>query len=165
MRFSSIDLLPSLTKGNRRRRGEYVSHEEVRTIWLGIAWHKAVCKGGKILGIGQAKAPHSDRRAFYFMRSCVPALPTIAIFPTHVIKFLFPFPTSQLGNTDFQQKRGQNLVDMGSILFAIQIYDIFRRNPNPGNYSGQYSPPPAHAQLLPSILTRVQKCEIKMLWV
>ena len=29
------------------------------------------------------------------------------------------------------QKRGQNLADAGSILFAIQIYDIFRRNPNP----------------------------------
>ena len=43
---------------------------------------------------------------------------------------------------------------------GARIDDIGTRK---GNYSGQYYPPLAHAQLLPSISTRVQKCELKRL--
>ena len=59
-------------------------------------------------------------------------------FPTSVIEISISqidLSTSEIECTDFQQKRGQNLVGTGSILFAIQIYDIFRRNPNPVNIS------------------------------
>ena len=34
-------------------------------------------------------------------------------------------------------KRGQNPAGAGSVLFAIQIYDIFRQNPNPVSISQQ----------------------------
>ena len=59
-------------------------------------------------------------------------------FPTSVIEIptsQIDFTTSQIEYTDFQQKRGQNPAGAGSVLFAIQIYDIFRRNPNPVNIS------------------------------
>ena len=39
-----------------------------------------------------------------------------------------PLDYAHVGRT---KKRGQNPAGAGSILFAIQIYDIFRRNPNP----------------------------------
>ena len=39
----------------------------------------------------------------------------------------------------FAEKRGENPVFTGSLLFAIQIYNIFRRNPNRFNISQQSS--------------------------
>ena len=54
----------------------------------------------------------------------------------------------------FLSESGFSLGEVGA-----RIDDI---EPSKGNYSGQYYPL-AHAQLLPSISTRVQKCELKRL--
>ena len=78
---------------------------------------------------------------------CLPTSATVVpiyprVFPTSVIEIStsqIDFSTSQIDRTDFQQKRGKSPVGVGSILFAIQIYDIFRRNPNPVNISQHLS--------------------------
>ena len=54
----------------------------------------------------------------------------------------------------------QSLINSFNERLRTLLHEL--ENDTNGNYSGQYYPL-AYAQLLPSILTRVQKCELKRL--
>ena len=67
--------------------------------------------------------------------------------------------TKHVGKSTCLRKISTGFSGFFSGQVGAQIDDIESRK---GNYSGQYYPL-AHAQLLPSISTRVQKCELKRL--